>query len=223
MADEKSMTQQLSEKYGAQGDPTGWFEEIYQLSGGEIDRVPWADLVANPCLVGWLQKNTAPGKRAIVVGCGLGDDVDFLARAGFSVTGFDIAQTAIAMSRKRFPAIADRFQVADLFALPPGWQQGFDLVFECNTIQALTGELRLRALNAIAALVAPGGVVLVSCRSRKPGEKATAFPLPLDHHEIAGFERAGLKRLSIDEYEDDQQPPVPHFFACYQRHKLRRF
>lgn len=216
MANEKSIPHQLSEKYGAKGDPTGWFEEIYQLSGGEIDKVPWADLVANPCLVGWLKKNTAPGKRAIVVGCGLGDDVDFLARKDFAVTGFDISPTAIEMSRTRFPAIADRFQLADLFALPPSWQQSFDLVFECNTIQALTGELRIKALNAIANLVAPKGVVLVSCRSRKPGEKENAFPLPLDRHEIAGFERAGLKRLSLEEYADDQQPPVLHFFACYQ-------
>lgn len=217
MTIEKSITQKLSEEFVAKGDPTGWFEEIYRASGGEHGQVPWADLVPNPCLVSWLKNNEAPGERAIVVGCGLGDDVDFLAREGFAVTGFDIAQTAIAMSRKRFPAIAERFQVADLFAIPPGWEQSYDLVFECNTIQALTGELRVKALNAIATLVAPKGVVLVSCRSRNAGEKENAFPLPLDHHEIAGFERAGLKRLAIETYLDDQQPPVPHFFACYQR------
>lgn len=217
MTNAKSITQQLSEKFVAKGDPTGWFEEIYQISGGHLEQVPWADLVANPWLVNWLKKNEAPGKRAIVVGCGLGDDVDFLARKGFKVTGFDISRTAIAMCHKRYPDIAERFQVADLFALPPDWHQGFDLVFECNTIQALTGELRVKALNAIAALVAPKGVVLVSCRSRNAGEKEKAFPLPLDHQEIAGFERAGLRRLSIEAYLDDQQPPVPHFFACYQR------
>jgi SAM-dependent methyltransferase len=217
MTETKSITQQLSEKFCAKGDPTGWFEEIYRISDGEIEQIPWADLVPNPCLVDWLKQNEPPGKRAIVVGCGLGDDVDFLAREGFDVTGFDIAQTAIAMSRQRYPAIADRFQVADLFALSRAWEQGFDLVFECNTIQALTGDLRLKALNAIAGLVAPGGLMLVSCRSRNPGEKEQAFPLPLDHQEIAGFERAGLKKLSLEEYQDDQQPPVPHFFACYQR------
>lgn len=213
----KSVTQQLSEEYGAKGDPTGWFEEIYRAAGGDIAQVVWSDLVANPCLVDWLEQNEHPGKRAIVVGCGLGDDVDFLARAGFEVIGFDISATAIAMCRARYPGIADLFQVADLLDHPPQWSHGFDLVFECNTIQALTGELRSRALNAIAGLVAPGGVALVSCRSRKAGEKEDAFPLPLDHAEIAGFERAGLERLSIEEYEDDQEPPVPHFFATYRR------
>ena len=217
MAQEKSIPQQLSEKYVAKGEPTGWFEEIYRASDGDIEQVVWADLVANPCLIDWLDRNHVPGKRAIVVGCGLGDDVEFLAARGFEVIGFDISATAIAMCRKRYPKIADRFRVADLFNHPPEWQRNFDLVFECNTIQALTGEVRVKALNAIADLVAPGGVALVSCRSRKAGEKEDAFPLPLDHAEIAGFERAGLERLSLVEYDDDQQPPVPHFFACYRR------
>ncbi len=219
MSEEKSIPQQLSEEYMAKGDPTGWFEEIYRASGGDVAQVAWSDLVANPSLVEWLEQNDAPGRRAIVVGCGLGDDVDFLAARGFEVTGFDISATAIEMSRKRFPEVAVRFQVADLFDHPENWHRNFDLVFECNTIQALTGELRVKALNAIAGLVAPGGVALVSCRSRNAGEKEDAFPLPLDHAEIAGFERAGLERLSIEEYADDQEPPVPHFFACYRRPK----
>lgn len=217
MTTEKSVPQRLSEEYTAKGDPTGWFEQIYRGSGGDIHQVVWADLVPNPCLVDWLRENVAPGQRAIVVGCGLGDDVAFLAAENFVVTGFDISPTAIEMSRKRFPELRKNFVVADLFNHPPHWRSGFDLVFECNTIQALSGELRTRALNAIATLVAPGGVVLVSCRSRKRGEKEDAFPLPLDRYEIAGFERAGLKRLSLESYDDAQQPPVPHFFACYCR------
>jgi SAM-dependent methyltransferase len=214
---DKPQPRQLSALYTAKGDPTGWFEEIYHNAAGDPSQVPWADLVANPCLIDWLRYNSAPGDKAIVVGCGLGDDVDYLAAQGFAVTGFDISVTAITMSRQRYPAIAALFNVADLFAHPPSWNGHFDLVFECNTIQALTGDLRRKAITAIAGLVAPGGVVLVSCRSRNAGEKEDAFPLPLDHDEIAGFERAGLHCLSLVEYDDDQRPPVPHFFAAYQR------
>jgi len=50
-----------------------------------------------------------------------------------------------------------------------------------------------------------------------PAKKKMISPLPLDHNEIAGFERAGLRRLSLVEYDDDQRPPLPHFFAAYQR------
>jgi len=217
MTAEKNAVRELAETYLAQGDPTGWFDQVYRNAEGDIHRVVWADLVANPCLVDWLAENTPRGRRAIVVGCGLGDDVAFLAAQGFEVFGFDISATAVAMCRQRYPDLAGRFQVADLFDYPADWRQKFDLVFECNTIQALSGPWRTRALNAIVELVAPAGVVLVSCRSRNAGEKEDAFPLPLDHAEIAGFERAGLTKISLLSYDDDQEPPVPHFFACYLR------
>jgi len=217
MTTEKDKIRALAESYLQQGDPTGWFEQVYRNAAGDINQVIWADLEANPSLVEWLAQNAPNGKRAIVVGCGLGDDVAYLASQGFDVTGFDISATAVAMCRKRYPEIGNRFQVADLFSSPPDWRQRFDLVFECNTIQALSGSWRVKALNAIAELAAPAGVVLVSCRSRNAGEKEDAFPLPLDHAELAGFERAGLMQLSCDCYDDEQQPPVPHFFASFQR------
>ncbi|HEY5673158.1 MAG TPA: class I SAM-dependent methyltransferase [Malonomonas sp.] len=190
---------------------------MYKKAAGDINRVIWSDLVANPCLVKWLAQRSTIGKRAIVVGCGLGDDVAYLAAEGFDVLGFDVSTTAVEMCKKRYPEIDACFQVADLLNMPTDWMGNYDLVFECNTIQALSGSWRVKALNAIADLVAPAGVVLVSCRGRNSGEKEDAFPLPLDHAEIAGFERAGLKQLSFDCYDDEQIPPVPHFFASYQR------
>ncbi len=62
-----------------------------------------------------------------------------------------------------------------------------------------------------------GGVALISCRSRHAGEKEDEFPLPLDREEIDGFIRAGLREDAFKAYDDDQAPPVPHFFACYSR------
>jgi len=109
------------------------------------------------------------------------------------------------------------YLTADLFACPPDWRRGFDLVYECNTIQILTGENRVRAIEAISDLVAPGGVVLVSCRSRNPGENLDDFPLALDPEEIGGFQRAGLDEMEFEAYDDDQEPPVPHYFATYGR------
>ncbi|CAA9547399.1 MAG: hypothetical protein AVDCRST_MAG19-486, partial [uncultured Thermomicrobiales bacterium] len=58
------------------GDPTGWFEALYAAAGGDEGAVPWADEVPNPHLVGWLERAgpRPPRSRALVVGCGLGDD-----------------------------------------------------------------------------------------------------------------------------------------------------
>jgi protein-L-isoaspartate O-methyltransferase len=46
------------------------------------------------------------GKRALVVGCGLGYDAEFLARLGYAVTGFDVAPTAIERAVRENPGSA---------------------------------------------------------------------------------------------------------------------
>ena len=52
-------------------------------------------MAVNPNLSEWtdFRKVKAHGKRALVVGCGLGDDAEYLAEQGFSVTAFDISPT----------------------------------------------------------------------------------------------------------------------------------
>lgn len=210
---------QMVASYQQRGDPSGWCDQVYRDADGDHTAVFWADLVPNPYLLDWLAQHPLPTDqaRAIIVGCGVGDDAEALAAHGYQVTAFDISPAAIELCRKRYPESRVDYQVADLFAHPPSWARGFDMVFECNTIQVLPGEYRLRALNAIAGMVAPGGVALVSCRSRNAGEKEDAFPLPLDRAEIDGFVRAGLTEEGFVAYDDEQVPPVPHFFAWYRR------
>lgn len=218
MDDAKRATQNLANAYAERGNPDGWFEEFYARAGGDIQKVYWADLKPNPLLEDWLARHPRPqGARAVTIGCGLGDDAEVLAQAGYRVTAFDISPSAIAMCRERYPRSPVDYRVADLFACPAEWRRGFDLIYECNTIQILTGANRGRALEAIAELVAPGGEVLVSCRSRQAGQDLDAFPLALDREEIDGFRRAGLEETHFSAYDDDQQPPVPHFFAVYRR------
>jgi len=218
MENPKLATQHLAETYADQGDPNGWFEEFYARADGDIHKVYWADLKPNPLLLSWIEgRSVSANRRAITIGCGLGDDAEALAKHGYQVTAFDISLSAIAMCQQRYPASDVDYLVADLFNYPNAWRRGFDLVYECNTIQILTEPARTRAVEAITNLVAPGGEVLVSCRSREAGEQLDTFPLALDQDEIDGFLRAGLSEAHFDAYDDDQNPPVPHFFAVYQR------
>ena len=218
MENSKKATQRLANVYGDHGDPDGWFEEFYARAGGDINKIYWADLEPNPRLLQWLETHPKPaGTQAITVGCGLGDDAEALRLQGYQVAAFDISPSAIAMCRERHPNSSVDYRVADLFDGPAEWRHGFDLVYECNTIQILSGPNRARALKAIADLVAPGGEVVVSCRSRSTGEGLDAFPVALDKDEIDGFLRNGLTQIHFLSYHDDQVPPVPHFFAVYQR------
>ena len=200
----------MVEDHRRRGDVSGWCESVYRDARGDHTSVFWADLAPNPHLVSWLAAHPVPrpGRTAVTVGCGVGDDAEALAEQGYRVTAFDIAPSAIELCRRRYPESVVEYVVADLFDLPPAWTGAFDLVFECNTIQIMPGDHRRRTLRAIADLAAPGGSVLVSCRSREPGEKDDEFPLPLTRDEIDGFVRAGLTEEHLVAYDDDQDPPV---------------
>lgn len=218
MENPKFATQRLAKAYADRGDPNGWFEEFYVRAGGDISKVYWADLKPNPLLLAWIEEHPAPpDTRAITIGCGLGDDAEALTRNGYRVTAFDISPSAIAMCRQRYPDSTVDYRVADLFDHPEEWRRRFDLVYECNTIQILVGSSRVRALEAISDLAAPGGEIIVSCRSRDAGQMLDTFPLALDRDEIGGFRQAGLSETRFVAYDDDQDPPVPHFFAVYNR------
>ena len=200
-------------------DPLGWFDSIYTDAKGDHTAVFWADLEPNPYLLAWLRSCPFGHKerKAIVVGCGVGDDAEALSDAGCEVTAFDISPEAIRLCKKRYPDSKVNYLVADLFACPSEWLEGFDLVYECNTIQVLPGKYRVMARDAMVSLLAPGGYLLVSCRSREKGELEDEIPLPLDKEEIDGFVRCGLSEESFEAYNDTQDPPVPHFFATYRR------
>ena len=218
MENSRQATRHLAKSYADRGDPNGWFEEFYAQAEGDIRKVYWADLKPNPLLLDWISERTnLAGKQAITIGCGLGDDAEALSQHGYQVTAFDISASAIAMCQQRYSDSSVKYLVEDLFNLPVKWMQGFDLVYECNTIQILKGPNRIQSVKAIVDLVAPGGEVLVSCRSREAGEQMNTFPLALDRDEIDGFKRAGLSETHFLAYDDDQEPPVPHFFSVYNR------
>ena len=201
-------------------DPTGWFDSIYKGANGDYTKVFWADLEPSPYLVDWLKENlvTKYRKSACVIGCGVGDDAQALSEFGFDVTAFDISPSAIELCINRYPNTKVNYVVADLFDYPKEWFEKFDVVYECNTIQVLPGEYRIKARVAMSSLVAKDGYILVSCRSRNEGEKEDAVPLPLTKREIDEFINSDkLKEQSFLAYDDNQVPSVPHFFAIYQK------
>ncbi|WP_368031467.1 class I SAM-dependent methyltransferase [Arcobacter sp. s6] len=206
--------------YQENNDPTGWFDTIYKSANGDHTKVFWADLEASPYLVSWLENNPIDkiSKRACVVGCGVGDDAEALSEFGFEVIAFDISPTAIELCKNRYQNTKVNYVVADLFDYPKEWFESFDVVYECNTIQVLPGEYRVKARASMSSLICKDGYILVSCRSRNEGEKENAIPLPLTKAEMDKFvDSDKLKEISFLAYDDIQEPPVPHFFGIYKK------
>jgi SAM-dependent methyltransferase len=190
----------VAEHLGA-GRPTGWFEPLYAAAGSDAAVVPWADLAPHPFLEDWLDDPVAtpPGRRAAVVGCGLGDDAALLAAHGYEVTAFDVAPSAVAWARRRFPDVGVTWLVADLLELPAELRGTFDLVVEVRTVPSLPGVVRDAAMHAIGTLAAPAGVVLVvALLATGPDAAAGGPPWPQAPSELAAYVGAGLVRLALE-------------------------
>src|ERR1700728_4178889 len=220
MVDKRARVRELAAEFIRSGNQLGWFEALYAEAGSDDSAIPWADMEPNPGLVEFWPKRPleTAGKRALVVGSGLGDDSEQLAAWGFSTTAFDISPTAIAATKKRYPDTKVEYVVADLFDPPPAWLRGFDFVLEVYTVQAFTGDLRARAIAMIAEFVAPGGRLLVLARGRAEDEpEGQGPPWPLTRTEIDGFLRAGLAEESLEDYVEPEPPWVRRFRALYGR------
>ena len=194
------------------------FEEIYAQAGGRLEAIPWASLAPHPALVAWLERPApATGRAALVVGSGLGDDAEALSARGWRVTAFDVAPTAIALCRQRFADSAVDYLVADLFALPEEWREGFALVVENRTLQSLPVDQRTHAVHAIADTVAPGGLVWVRCLGRDDDEPVGARPWPVSRRELAAFADAGLTEIQFEVDRATGTSGLVSFTAVYRR------
>ena len=230
MAD-REFIRSLAREHLSRGDATGWFDRLYQHAAGDADALPWADMWPNPHLIAWLdrEKIRGDGQTALVVGCGLGDDAEELRARGFDVTAFDISPTAVEWCKKRFPKSSVNFVTADALDPPADWTGTFDFIFEAYTLQALPAPQRHVAIDRLARLPAPGGQILIVCRGRDASDPEGAIPWPLTLEDLSRFERAGLRRISFDDFVEEAarppaaeaaglaEPPARRFRALYRR------
>jgi SAM-dependent methyltransferase len=215
----RAKARQLALEFVQRGDATGWFEELYTQAQGNEQAIHWADMEVNPNLVEWLDHRNiqGKGKLALVVGCGLGDDAEELARRGFEVVAFDIAPVAIAWCRKRFPQSPVEYVVADVLEPPSAWQGDFDFILEAYTLQVLPAAVRSKAIASIASLLTIEGTLLVICRGRSPEEPQGDLPWPLTTEELNLFTSAGLQQVQFEDYFDQEEPPKRRFWVEYLR------
>lgn len=133
--------------------PTDW-EAQYQK--GET---PWDKGAPSPGLVDFLAQEPVCG-RVLVPGCGLGYDVRALAATADEVVGLDIAPSAVE-SAGRFPRMKnERYELANLFDLPPHLREAFDWVYEHTCFCAIDPSMRTAYVEAVAGALKAGGKLL---------------------------------------------------------------
>jgi SAM-dependent methyltransferase len=204
----------------ADGDPAGWFERFYRAAAAEEVELPWDRAEPHRLLTRWAAERRldGSGRRAVVVGCGQGADAEYVARLGFEVVAFDIAETAIGLARQRYPGSAVRYQAADLLNPPGEWLHAFDLVVEIITVQALPDPLRRQAITNVGRLAGQGGTLLVVEAALAEHECAPALgPWPLTRADLDGFGTDGLLPVGIELAAGPGGPADLHWLAEFRR------
>lgn len=215
----RERVKELAHEFLERGDHKGWFDALYREAEGDPSHIPWADVEPTIFLVEWFNQNEikGEGKRALIVGCGLGDDAEFVASFGFNVTAFDISPSAVEWCKRRFPETKVSYMVADLFNTPDEWKEEFDLIVEINTLQAMPSPFRIDAMKCLPQLLADEGLLLVITRGRETEETIDGPPWSLSKEELQTFIDEGLKEESFEDFPDDEDPPVRRLRLLFKR------
>jgi SAM-dependent methyltransferase len=204
-----------------EADPTGWFERLYAAVEQGETSVPWDRGGPNPVLVRWAEERglDGTGRRALVVGSGLGGDAEFVAALGFDTVAFDVSPTAIKLARGRFPGSRVEYVVADLLDPPEEWRHAFDLVVESLTAQSLPDPPRRDAIERIGEMLAPGGTLIVISGIHGEHDYGDGPPWPLSRAEVESFASGGVRAVRI-EVVDAAQPGDHHWRAEFTRDRV---
>ncbi len=156
----------------------------------------------SPPLKQYLERHAVTG-RALAPGCGRGHEVELAVEHGLDATGLDIAPTAVAEARARYPHLAERFVTGDFFNPPDELRGAYDVVLEHTCMSALPPAMRAGYRRGIDLTLRHGGLLIgvwYINPDLDPGEQGPPYPLS----------EADLTALFADGYEivEDYVPDV---------------
>jgi|CXWL01.1.fsa_nt_gi hypothetical protein len=162
----------------------------------------WDKGAPSPAMKQYLEKHDVRG-RALVPGCGRGHEVALAVEQGLDATGLDIAPTGVAEARAKYPHLAERFTMGNLFDPPKEMHGAFDVVLEHTCMSALPPTLRADYRRGIDLTLRRGGLLIgvwFINPALDPGEVGPPFP----------FSVADLTALFAKDYEivEDYVPDV---------------
>ena len=123
--------------------------------------MPWEKGEPSPGLVDFLVAHPElPRGTVAVPGCGTGHDVRIWAKAGFDVSGFDLAPSAIRLCCEKTAqaGLTAAFAQSDFLADAPPRQ--FDWLFEHTLFCAIDPSRRDDYVKAVLRWLKPGGQLL---------------------------------------------------------------
>jgi methyl halide transferase len=127
----------------------------------QTNDMPWEKGEPSPGLIDFLAAHPQLKSETVLVpGCGTGHDVRAWAKAGFDVTGYDIAPSAIQLAVEKTKAadLKAKLVLGDFLNDEP--PQLFDWIFEHTLFCAIAPELRDDYVKAVLRWLKPRGQYL---------------------------------------------------------------
>jgi SAM-dependent methyltransferase len=162
-----------SERSGTVDEPFGGRQPTSheRLSGRPWDAsyhngpAPW-DLGRPQPAIARLASEGAFAGAVLDAGCGTGEHALLLASLGLPVLGVELAETAVAIARKRADerGLAAEFTTADALALDLLGRR-FETVLDCGLFHTFDRDERRRYVASLASVTALDGMVYVLCFS----------------------------------------------------------
>ncbi len=158
---------------------------------------PWDIDRPQPALIRLASEGGFTG-AVLDAGCGTGENALYLASLGLSVLGVDVAETALAMARKKADerGLAVDFTAADAFELDRLGRR-FETVLDCGLFHSFDRDERPRYVASLASVTEHDGRLQVLCFSDQ-GPDTGPHPVTQDELRAALNARTGWSVANID-------------------------
>lgn len=158
----------------------------------------------------WLRRHEAVlmehRGNALDLGCGIGQNSDYLAELGFQVTGADLSTVALAELNRRSSGI--KTVVLDMTEALPFEDGGFDVVVASLFIHYFSREETLRLSDEILRILSDGGIFVGAVNSSLAYKYIADHAIELEDN----FYLSGNRRIRLfDTAQFDE------FFSNYER------
>ena len=181
---------------------------------------PWDIGRPQPAIVRLASEGGFAG-AVLDAGCGTGENALHVASLGLSVLGVDVAETALAIARKKAHdrGIEVEFTAADAFELERLGRR-FETVLDCGLFHTFQGEERTRYAASLASGTQHDGTLYVLCFS-DVGPDTGPHPIRQEELRAAFNPSTGWNIAAIEaervltRYHDDDGAPA--WFATIKR------
>ncbi len=150
----------------------------WDASYHDVEPAPWDIGRPQPAVVRLVSEGAFAG-AVLDAGCGTGENALHIASLGLPVLGVDVAETALAIARKKAEerGIAIEFAAADAFELDR-LGRTFDTVLDCGLFHSFDAGERARYAASLGSVIERDGTLYVLCFSDDTG------PHPVSQDEL---------------------------------------